>query len=99
MNLPEKTALAGFGMGALMCLLIWQPWKPTLVPPKPVDLAPLQVELHELREAVTAQASARCMTVNTPILNITVYDVPNLGKQKMPPTSKPATKLAEVEKP
>jgi hypothetical protein len=90
MNLPEKTALAGFGMGVLMCLLVWQPWKPGPVPTKPVDLTPLTARV----EALEALAPVKCVSAG--VLNITVYEVPNLGVHKVPPSQKPETKMAEV---
>jgi len=50
----------------------------------------------KLEERITQMAAARCMTVNTPILNVTVYDVPNLGKVKVP---SPGVKVENETKP
>jgi hypothetical protein len=84
MNLPEKTAistisgLAGWGMGVCMTLLVWQPWSVAPpAPPKPVDLVPLTARV----EALEALAPVKC--VSTGVLNITVYEVPNLGVRKV----------------
>lgn len=36
-----------------------------------------------LDERLNALAASRCMTVNTPVLNVSVYETPDLGKQKV----------------
>jgi hypothetical protein len=42
----------------------------------------------KLEERITQMASSRCMTVSTPVLNIQIYEVPNLGKVKVPSPGK-----------
>jgi hypothetical protein len=36
-------------------------------------------DVGALREQLTQMASNRCMTVSTPVLNIQVYETPNVG--------------------
>jgi hypothetical protein len=65
---------------------IWPAEKPaSSAAPDPiaVAIADLVTRVHALDEKVTQLAASRCMTVNTPVLNVAVYDTPNLGVQKM----------------
>lgn len=41
------------------------------------------VDVVALRDQVVRMASERCMSVNTPVLNVNVYDSPNLGTKKV----------------
>lgn len=54
-----------------------------------VALADVVKRLDDLNERVTQLAASRCMTVNTPVLNVSVYDAGNVGTAKMPKEKKP----------
>lgn len=45
-------------------------------------------QLDRINEGIVQLASSRCMSVNTPVLNVNVYDTPNLGVKKVPPPSR-----------
>jgi hypothetical protein len=48
-----------------------------------VALADVTKRLDDLNERITQLAASRCMTVNTPVLNVSVYDAGNLGTAKV----------------
>jgi hypothetical protein len=49
---------------------------------RPPDLAP---QLRAVEEKCAQLAETRCMNVTTPVLNVTVYDTPNIGRAKVKP--------------
>jgi hypothetical protein len=71
-------------LGLVLGVILTRTLEPIFDPPKPTVILPktdavLARQLADLQEQVTKMAASRCMSVNTPVLNVNVYDTPNLG--------------------
>jgi len=82
-----------FLLGLLLGIsILYEPKKPTTPPP---DTSSLSAELERIRESITQLQASRCMTVNTPILQMSVYSTPNIGTKPVPTYDKSVEKGKE----
>jgi hypothetical protein len=66
--------------GLAVYLLIPSPKKQAAI-----DIKPFMAEIQGLREQVIQMASTRCMSITTPLMQMSVYNVENIGKIPLPP--------------
>jgi hypothetical protein len=69
--------LGGFTVGMVHDYREWKALKPPVAPS-------LSAHIEAIDRKVTALATERCMTVNTPVLNVSVYPVENVGTHRVP---------------
>lgn len=69
---------------------------------KECNLAPMVAKMDEVQEQIIGIAAQKCFTVNTPVMNIDVFSVPNVGVHRVPKPKKQPEKqvnVAEAPKP